>query len=114
MSGSYISTTWSGDDIETVKRLRDEGVLTNEQIADRVGHSPSSLSTLISKLRLARRAMPKPKAEPSSDAKRRKCLRCPEMFDSEWAGNRLCSACQQHAHRMGPGFDEPYRIGSRR
>ncbi|MGZ6320426.1 MAG: hypothetical protein ACXWQR_14185 [Ktedonobacterales bacterium] len=28
------------------------------------------------------------------DAKERRCLRCREMFMSEWVGNRMCESCK--------------------
>ena len=49
-----------------------------------------------------------------SRPQRRNCLRCREVFDSEWSGERICSRCKSStAWRSGTPLALP-GTGSRR
>jgi hypothetical protein len=40
--------------------------------------------------------------------KRRRCLRCRDKFDSDWAGDRICPRCKQSsAWRAGAPYAAP-------
>ena len=39
-------------------------------------------------------AEPAREPEPSQVARTRRCLKCAEAFDSEWAGERICRRCK--------------------
>lgn len=46
----------------------------------------------------------------SPQAGARRCLCCGKMFESDWAGNRICGGCRRTDAFQGGGFDAAYRV----
>jgi len=47
-----------------------------------------------------------------SDAKKRKCMSCKNMFYSLWRGNRICDRCKTHDAWQNQDYEEGYNISN--
>ena len=45
------------------------------------------------------------------ERKKRRCLRCRHLFDSEWIGNRMCKGCKALASDASPLASSAYAVG---
>ncbi len=55
----------------------------------------------------------KPKPERTYIAKTRRCLKCREPFESEWAGERVCVRCKgSSSWREGADFETEWRVAA--
>ena len=57
----------------------------------------------------------KPKPERIHIAKTRRCLKCSDLFESEWSGERVCKHCKSlNSWREGATSTPVYEVGRRR